>query len=58
MVKRGLYDLLAMGCIAFGAPLQKYTKLPCLSFHSGSTESGMGKSLALNLICKIGRAHV
>ena len=53
MVKRGLYDLLAMGCIAFGAPLQKYTKLPCLSFHSGSTESGMGKSLALNLICSV-----
>jgi hypothetical protein len=53
MIKRELYDLLAMGSIGFGAPLMKFTNMACLTFHSGSTESGMGKSLALNLICSV-----
>ena len=53
MIKRGLFDLLAMGTIAFGSPLMRFTGMPCLTFHSGSTESGMGKSLALNLICSV-----
>ena len=53
MIKRELYDLLAMGSIGFGAPLMKFTNMACLTFHSGSTESGMGKSLALNMISSI-----
>jgi hypothetical protein len=45
-----LYDHLAIGCIAFGAPLMRFTQMSALTFHAGSTDSGTGKSLALSLL--------
>lgn len=50
MIQRELYDLLAISCIAFGAPLMRFTQFACLTFHAGSTASGTGKTLAMNLI--------
>lgn len=50
LIKRELYDLLAISCISFGAPLMRFTQMPCLTFHAGSTQSGTGKSLALSLL--------
>lgn len=50
LIKRKHYDLLTIGCIAFGAPLMKFTQMNCLTFHAGSTDSGTGKSLAMNLL--------
>ena len=50
MVQRGLNDLLAVSTIAFGAPLMRFTQFACLTIHAGSTSSGTGKSMALNLI--------
>lgn len=53
LMQRGLYDLLAITTIAFGAPLQKFTQLSALTFHAGSTASGTGKSLALSLVASV-----
>lgn len=50
LIKRELYDLLAISTIAFGAPLMRFTQMPCLTFHAGSTQSGTGKSMALSLL--------
>lgn len=50
LMKRGLYDLLGIAAIAFGAPLMRFTQMSCLTFHAGSTDSGTGKSLALSLL--------
>lgn len=50
LIKRELYDLLTMGCIAFGAPLMRFSQMSALTFHAGSTDSGTGKSLALSLL--------
>ena len=49
LIRRRLFDHLAMGCIGFGAPLMRFTQMNALTFHAGSTDSGTGKSLALNL---------
>ena len=53
LIRRGLFDHLAMGCIGFGAPLMRFTQMNALTFHAGSTDSGTGKSLALNLLNSI-----
>ena len=50
LIKRKLYDLLTMGCIAFGSPLMRFSQMSALTFHAGSTDSGTGKSLALSLL--------
>ena len=50
LIKRGFYDHLAISCIAFGAPLMRFTQMSALTFHAGSTDSGTGKSLALSLL--------
>lgn len=50
LMRRRLYDHIAIGAIAFGAPLMKFTQMNALTFHAGSTDSGTGKSLALNLL--------
>lgn len=50
LIQRRLYDMLAISCIAFGAPLMKFTQFACLTFHAGSTSSGTGKTLALSLL--------
>ena len=53
LMRRRLYEHLAIGCIGFGAPLMKFTQMAALTFHGGSTDSGTGKSLALNLLNSI-----
>jgi hypothetical protein len=50
LIKRKLYDHLAIASIAFGAPLMRFTQMSALTFHAGSTDSGTGKSLALSLL--------
>lgn len=50
LIKRELYDHLAVACIAFGSPLMRFTQMSALTFHAGSTDSGTGKSLALSLL--------
>jgi len=50
LIRRQLYDHLAIACIAFGAPLMRFTQMSALTFHAGSTDSGTGKSLALSLL--------
>jgi hypothetical protein len=53
LMERERYDMLAMGCIAFGAPLMRFTHINALTFHAGSTASGTGKSLALSLVASV-----
>ena len=53
LIQRRLYDLLTISCIGFGAPLMRFTQMSALTFHGGSTDSGTGKSLALNLLNSI-----
>ena len=50
LVKRQMYDILGVMALSFGAPLMRFTQMSCMTMHAGSTESGLGKSLALNLI--------
>jgi hypothetical protein len=52
--KRQMYDLMCFGLAGFGAPLYRFTKMTeCVTFHFGSTYSGTGKSLALNMVSSI-----
>jgi hypothetical protein len=53
LIKRRLFDMLAMMCIGFGSPLMRFTQMSALTFHAGSTESGTGKSLTLTAIASI-----
>lgn len=53
LIKRGMNDILAMGMVGFGSPLMKFTGFYGMTFHIGSTESGTGKSLALDLAASI-----
>ena len=53
LIRRRLFDHLTMGCIGFGSPLMHFTQMNALTFHAGSTDSGTGKSLALNLLNSI-----
>jgi len=53
LIKRGMTDILAMGMVGFGAPLMRFTGFYGMTFHIGSTESGTGKSLALDLAASI-----
>jgi hypothetical protein len=53
LIKRGMTDILTMGMVGFGAPLMRFTGFYGMTFHIGSTESGTGKSLALDLAASI-----
>lgn len=53
LIRRKLYDMLAMLCVGFGSPLMRFTQMPALTFHAGSTESGTGKSLTLSAVASI-----
>lgn len=49
-----LYDLLAIGCgVGFGSPLMQFSGLDGLVIAAGSTRSGTGKTLALQLASTI-----
>lgn len=54
LVAKGLFDVLALGCgVGFGSPLMEFSGLDGLTFHAGSTESGTGKTIALELAASI-----
>ena len=53
LIQRKHYDILALALVAFGAPLMYFAPFKALTFHIGSTESGAGKSLALNLAASV-----
>jgi len=53
LIKRGMHDILAMGMVGFGSPLMRFTGFYGMTFHIGSTESGTGKSLALDLAASV-----
>jgi hypothetical protein len=48
-----LYEVLALGMVGFGAPLMRFTEYDGLTFHLGSTESGTGKTLTLELAASV-----
>ena len=47
LVRRKLWDHLAIVLVGAGSPLMRFTGLHGLTFHCASTDSGTGKSLAL-----------
>lgn len=53
LVRRRMYEVLAHGCVGFGAPLMGFTGMRGLTFHAGHKESGTGKSLALSIAASI-----
>jgi hypothetical protein len=53
LINRGMIDVLSMGLVGFGSPLMRYTGFYGMTFHIGSTNSGTGKSLALELAASV-----
>ena len=53
LIKYKLYDILAIMAVGFGAPLMRFTSFNGLTFHLGSSDSGTGKSLALEMAASI-----
>ena len=51
--RREDHEILAMSLIGFGAPLMRFTGLYGMTFHLGSTESGTGKTLAIELAASV-----
>lgn len=49
LTAKKLYEVLALGLVGFGAPLMRFTSYDGVTFHLGSTESGTGKTLTLEL---------
>ena len=62
LIRRRMWDQLAVMMASAAAPLMKFTGLFGCTVHVASTESGTGKSLSLDLGAsiwgQIGRAHV
>lgn len=53
LVGRHQYNILAMALVGFGAPLMKFTGFYGMTYHLGSTQSGTGKTLALELAASV-----
>jgi len=54
LIAKGLYEVLAIGCsVGFGSPMMEFSGLDGCTFHAGSTHSGTGKSMALELAASI-----
>lgn len=54
LIAKGLFDILAIGCgVGFGSPLMEFSGLDGMTFHAGSTESGTGKTVALEMAASI-----
>jgi hypothetical protein len=54
LIAKELYDILAIGCgVGFGSPLMEFSGLDGMTFHAGSTESGTGKTVALEMAASI-----
>lgn len=53
MISKKMYKHLAVMLAGAGSPLMRYTKLFGMTFHCASTESGTGKSLALEAAASV-----
>lgn len=53
LIKYKLHDILAIMTVGFGAPLMRFTSFDGLTFHVGSSESGTGKSVSLEMAASI-----
>ena len=53
LTKKQMYEVLAMSLTGFAAPLMRFTGYDGITFHLGSTESGTGKSLTLELAASV-----
>lgn len=53
LISKKLYKHLAIVLSGAGAPLMRYTKLFGMTFHCASTDSGTGKSLALEAAASV-----
>jgi hypothetical protein len=54
LIRRKNFDLLAVGLgVAFGSPIMDFSKLSGLVFSAGSSRSGTGKSLSLQLAASV-----
>ena len=53
LIAKKMYKHLAVVLAGAGAPLMRYTKLFGMTFHCASTESGTGKSLALEAAASV-----
>ena len=53
LIRRRLWDHLAVVLLGAGAPLMKFTKLYGMTIHCASRNSGTGKSLALDTAAAI-----
>ena len=49
LTAKKLYEILALSLVGFGAPLMRYTGYAGITFHLGSTATGTGKTLSLEL---------
>ena len=47
------FDILALSLVGFGSPLMKLTGFHGITFHLGSSQSGTGKTLALDLAASV-----
>jgi hypothetical protein len=49
LTAKKLHEVLALSLVGFGAPLMRYTGYAGITFHLGSTATGTGKTLSLEL---------
>ena len=49
LTAKKLYEVLTFCLVGFGAPLMRYSKFNGITFHLGSTATGTGKTLSLEL---------
>lgn len=49
LTAKQLYEVLTFCLVGFGAPLMQYSKFAGITFHLGSTATGTGKTLSLEL---------
>lgn len=53
LTTKKLHEVLALGLVGFASPLMRFTGYDGITFHLGSTESGTGKSLTLELAASV-----
>jgi hypothetical protein len=53
LTNKQLYEVLSLSLVGFGTPLMRFTGYDGITFHLGSTESGTGKTLTLELASSV-----
>ena len=53
LINKKLYEVLALSLVGFGSPLMRFTGYDGITWHLGSTESGTGKTLTLELAASV-----